>query len=211
MYKKQLGIYREKEEEIKSAAFINQYRNKNIAEQAKKFGEDILKASQILSDADIKKGISEIFFHDFLSQYSNYNVYKSLKFGYYYPDLVVIDSQGNFVIDIEIDEPYVFDSKEPIHFDDVDAARDIYFTKCNFVVIRFCEEQIINCPEYCLHVINETVKNLLSLQESRNSKESIIYKHEMPAWDHETAFLLAYNHSRKNIDDLIKKVRKDYL
>jgi len=62
-----------------------------------------------------------------------------------------------------------------------------------------------------LHVINETVKNLLSLQESRNSKESIIYKHEMPAWDHETAFLLAYNHSRKNIDDLIKKVRKDYL
>lgn len=206
-YQKQNLIYKEKEKEVNSSSFQKQEKLRILRNKSVENKSDIIKQSQILKDVDVKKGITELFFHDYLIKYSNFKIYKSLKFGYYFPDLVIIDESNFLVIDIEIDEPYIFETREPIHYSDTDLKRDIYFTQNNFIVIRFAEEQIITQPDYCLEVINLIINSIQTLQEPK----SIVCEYTLPAWNYEDAFSFAYNHSRKNLDNLVKRARIQYL
>ena len=207
-FQEKLTIYLEKGKEVNSKTFQDKYKRQVLRGKATKSKEDIIKNSVILSDQDVKKGISELFFHDYLVKYSDYQIYKSLKFGFYFPDIVIIDPRNNFIVDIEIDEPYAFESKEPIHYDSIDIKRDIYFTQNDFLVIRFAEEQIINHPEYCLDIIHMAIN---CLQTLKDLDETIISKYEVPIWNYEDAFSMAYNHTRKGIDELIQASRNRYL
>lgn len=210
-YKREIENYYKKINDVKDPIFQIQYKKTILLEKAKNSRQNILHSSQILSDFDNKKGISESFFHDFLIKYSDLTIYKSIKFGYFFPDLLVINQKYNIVVDIEIDEPYVFNSKEPIHYDEIDCKRDIFLCENDFLVIRFCEEQIINHPQYCLNVINQTIKEFISFTEIRDLKSSYISEYEMETWSHEKAFTLAYSNSRKNIVEEIKRARAKYL
>jgi hypothetical protein len=62
-------------------------------------------------------------------------------------------------IDIEIDEPYVWKTKEPHHcVDDFrDERRDQFFMERGWVVIRFSEKQVVTQPDACCGVIARTI------------------------------------------------------
>jgi hypothetical protein len=66
--------------------------------------------------------------------------------------------------DIEIDEPYTLEKKQPIHYINEknnsysDEKRDFEIIQSNWVVIRFCEEQIIKYPEKCISLILLSIK-----------------------------------------------------
>lgn len=168
--------------------------------------KQIFKNLEILDDNAVKKGISEEFFHRFLLKYSDITVYKSIKYSYYYPDLILVKS--NIVTILEIDEPYANDTKEPIHFDNTDKNRDDYFISKNFIIIRFTEEQILNYTEECLEIINEIIGCCIDLKSY--SKSDSFTKIETTKLSYQEAFDLAYNNSRKSVPDKIKRLEKKY-
>lgn len=180
-----------------------QKRKKVIFEENRKA---IFKNLEILDDNAVKKGISEEFFHRFLITYSDYKVYKSIKYSYYYPDLILV--KDNIVLILEIDEPYANDTKEPIHFDDVDKNRDEYFLNKNFVIIRFTEEQILNYTEECLEIINEIIECCIDLKSYEKSESFV--KIETYKLSYQEAFDLAYNNSRKSVPEKIRRLEKKY-
>ncbi len=133
----------------------------------------------------------------------------------YYPDIAIVDKKLGIAIDIEVDEPYDMVNKEPIHYisklnngekrfknrDSLDSnknhrssddLRDECITDCNWIVIRFSEEQVVQYPENCCYyiagVINEITNtkkyNLNEFKQYENARE------EMP----DTHF--AYNYNR---------------
>ncbi|MEO1433487.1 MAG: hypothetical protein AAFV71_31400 [Cyanobacteria bacterium J06633_8] len=62
-------------------------------------------------------------------------------------------------IDIEIDEPYVGNTKEPHHCIDQgkDTIRNQFFTNNNWVVIRFSEKQAVKYPYSCCKLIAKVI------------------------------------------------------
>ena len=83
---------------------------------------------------------------------------------YYYPDIVISDGNG-FLMDVEIDEAYSLDTKEPIHYLDfqyengdrkrisIDDARNKSFTDSGWIVLRFSETQVMKYPNECAEII----------------------------------------------------------
>lgn len=72
------------------------------------------------------------------------------------PDFVLYHERVNLYIDIEIDEPYVMESRKPIHcIDGRDIERDKYIINNGWVVIRYSEKQVYK------H-LDETIKDLQS-------------------------------------------------
>lgn len=75
----------------------------------------------------------------------------------YEPDIALIDKRpmGSIRIDIEIDEPYAGLSRQAIHCDGEDEARDIYFIDRGWIVIRFTERQVHLQELSCLKFVAE--------------------------------------------------------
>lgn len=190
-----------------SPAFIREYRLARLRSKLLESKEQTLKSCQILSDKEIKKGPTEELFYELIKRYTTYQVYKSLKFGYYFPDIVLIDD--NILMDIEIDEPYIFETKEPIHYDSIDFQRDKYFMQNNFVVVRFSEDQILSDPLTCIDIIKEVFDNCKQLKSAGLSEKYLNFRTK--SWTHETAFNFAYNDSRKHVRESIDNVRTKYL
>ncbi|MEM9538626.1 MAG: hypothetical protein AAGA60_03845 [Cyanobacteria bacterium P01_E01_bin.42] len=74
----------------------------------------------------------------------------------YTADFAYIDENG-LHIDIEIDEPYAFQTRQPIHFIDCDRDRNYFFLSRGWIVIRFCEEQIVRHPGACCRAIAQVI------------------------------------------------------
>jgi very-short-patch-repair endonuclease len=72
-----------------------------------------------------------------------------------------LHKETNIFIDIEIDEPYSFEERKPIHFDDSDCERDKYFAESGFIVIRFTEDQIIDNTYQCYFIIKKCISKIL--------------------------------------------------
>ncbi|MCW2120603.1 hypothetical protein [Flavobacterium sp. 7A] len=110
-----------------------------------------------------KKGYSESFFlyflhHFFGEEIKPHRIIKSYENYYdYTPDFVF--QNNNICIDIEIDEPYSLSEKKPIHCMDEynDGYRDDFFTRNNWCVIRFSEEQIILYPRECCKYVADII------------------------------------------------------
>lgn len=210
-YQSSLQKYGQEEIRIKSTAFQHDFQKKELRKRASEVKQAILGQLELHSQAEVKTGLSEKFFHDYLIKYSKYKVLKNTKYRYYYPDILLVDETNNVLLDIEIDEPYSFDKKEPIHFSEKDSNRDTYLAVHNLMTVRFSEEQILNFPEYCLQVIEGTIANFLSLKDVEDFDKSIIYKHKSPAWNYESAISLANQHSRKSNEELVQVAREIYL
>lgn len=59
-------------------------------------------------------------------------------------------------VDIEVDEP--FSDGQPIHYIGADDLRNQFFTMtANWVVVRFCEEQVIAQPLRCCRVLGNLI------------------------------------------------------
>ncbi len=109
------------------------------------------------------KGFTENLFEHKLKKYFKQNILKDVvlndgKSYPYQPDFVFRYAKHNLLIDIEIDEPYAYKSKEPIHF--YDEKRNDYFLQKGWSIIRFAEFQITKYPELCCKVIAEHIKNM---------------------------------------------------
>lgn len=92
----------------------------------------------------------------------------------YEPDFVYYNSDNNLHIDIEIDEMYEINGKQPIHYIGSDSQRNKFFTSKNWVVIRFSEEQIIRYPERCCKSINYAISLLTPKDNYLTDKFSYI-------------------------------------
>lgn len=152
----------------------------------------------------IKKGVSEIFFYKMLKKYTDYELYISLQFLFYYPDIIIKHNSG-LIIDIEIDEPYNYDDKSPIHYGDIDDDRDNFFLDKGFLIIKFSERQILDFPLKCIQIINEAISYFLNMKGLDGLSERIKEMIDLDFWDYEKAFNLAYNNSRK---DVIQKIQE---
>lgn len=102
----------------------------------------------------VQRGRSEEQFYNALVRHFGKNfIRKSMQLGEfaspYAPDFCFINAATGMHIDIEIDEPYVGDSKEPIHYRGKDSDRNAFFTQNGWFVIRFSEEQIVKYPTAC--------------------------------------------------------------
>lgn len=80
----------------------------------------------------------------------------------YEPDLVVINEQNglNLFVNIEIDEPYDGVYRQPIHCEGDDNARDEFFTRRGWIVVRFAEIQVHQQPEACCAYVAALVAKL---------------------------------------------------
>lgn len=129
----------------------------------------------------IKKKIKCKYFLD--KPYANSYMTEFFNDVEYYPDIAIIDKVLGIAIDIEIDEPYDMINKEPTHFiskvnanekrfknrntfavnqnhKSSDDFRDECITDCNWVVIRFSEEQVVEYPENCCYFIAKVINQI---------------------------------------------------
>lgn len=87
--------------------------------------------------------------------------FKNTNYHPYSADFALLHESG-LSIDIEIDEPYVGNTKEPHHCIDQgkDDIRNEFFTSGNWVVVRFSEKQAVQHPQSCCKVIAKVVAHL---------------------------------------------------
>jgi Protein of unknown function (DUF559) len=81
--------------------------------------------------------------------------------GYNHPysaDIELILANG-LCFQIEIDEPYVYKTREPHHCwdNDKDDKRDRYFLEQGWIIIRFSERQVVSNPDGSIGIIAEVL------------------------------------------------------
>lgn len=204
-YNKDLKDFELLEKSINDKEFRKSEILKRVTLQNESNKEWIFKSLEILNDNEVKKGLSEEFFYKYLKNKSDLIVYKSIKYSYYYPDLII--AKDNLVIDLEIDEPYTFETKEPIHYINSDSSRDEHFVNRGFILIRFTENQILDNPDFCLKVINDVIESCLKLEEFKKINYAKI---QTSLLSHHDCFNLAYNNSRSNIPFKIIELQNKY-
>jgi len=138
----------------------------------------------------LSKGITEPFFEKFLNEHYKENfalaqatIISEGNENFYEPDFVLTDYQ--LKICIEIDEPYVAATNEPIHFLEdlnerkrnrsrgfvpkdmhhIDSKRDAFFINHQWIVVRFTEKQVVENPKACLFLLDKII-NYTKMQES---------------------------------------------
>ncbi len=120
-----------------------------------------------------------------------------------YPDFVYRNEK--VIIDIEIDEPYVYSSKRPSHYDEYDRDRNYKFLVRDWFVIRFSEEQIVKYPQDCISFLKNFIKcieegKVMELIDNKRT-EKIVHK----SWEIEDCIQLADSSYRNTyLDSLIE-------
>ena len=154
-YKKRLLVFQNELEVYKNKYILNGYYEKL---------KTVIKP--IRSNKQIQKGKTEddflkLLMNEFSSEIKidmQLNTYNSS----FYPDFVYESKSFGFYIDIEIDEKYEFISKKPIHYiESDDEARNDFFIKSNWFIIRFAEQQIISHPNECILFIKSVIENII--------------------------------------------------
>lgn len=113
---------------------------------------------------------------------------------WYYPDFVYCDSSG-LCIDIEIDEPYVWTTREATHYRGKDDRRNALFLHHNWAVVRFTEEQVVRYPHLCC----QELAALIFYLTGRSYAARLYQDHlpRMPHWDWVEARFLAERRARE--------------
>jgi hypothetical protein len=75
-----------------------------------------------------QRGYSEDIFFSFLKEYlpDDIEVLQNIKLGKFFPDIVIRFGDG-FYIDVEIDEPYIYELGKPIHYVYMDKFVHLFF------------------------------------------------------------------------------------
>jgi len=155
------------------------------------------------------KGFTETFFEYKLQKYFKGYILKNVvlndrKQYPYQPDYVFFYEEYNLFIDIEIDEPYAYKSRKPIHIDD--DKRNKYFLDNGWSIIRFSEFQITKFPELCCKVISEHIRNLTGeniWMEGFHELEDLEF---IKAWDFTEAQNMASKSHREDYLKLLQRV-----
>jgi hypothetical protein len=151
-YQTELRLYNVRKELENSAIALYDIENKCglTEEYFSIFLENIFK-NQISRNKTI-----EIFDETYIELDDN-EIYSNKKA--YIPDFVLRHKKSNLHIDIEIDEPYLLDSKKLIHTPGYsEYNRDKYFLDKRWIIIRFAEEQILESCLACCKSIAEIIE-----------------------------------------------------
>jgi hypothetical protein len=118
----------------------------------------------------------------------------------YTPDVLYYDENSRLCIDIEIDEPYSFSSKEPIHCSDdgKDRNRDDFFLSCGWVVIRFSEEQVVRWPTKCVDFVEYIVSYCTNTDYESMDFAECVKLPKRKTWDYHEARRLVQEDFRQN-------------
>lgn len=124
----------------------------------------------IYSNENLKIGKCEVYFYNILKNKFGDKILRNSVIDFfksgraYIPDIIYADTKNNIFIDIEIDEPYSFENKEPIHYlqNSVhsDEERDKYFLENYWIIIRFSEMQIIQNYSECINTIELVLRGI---------------------------------------------------
>ncbi|NJO64469.1 MAG: hypothetical protein HC836_41900 [Richelia sp. RM2_1_2] len=116
----------------------------------------------------------------------------------YSADFLIVHSSG-LSIDIEIDEPYVGNTKAPHHCIDQgkDNIRNQFFTNNNWVVIRFSEKQVVKYPYRCCKVMAQVIGRVSGDCTFFNKLKDIPSLPPEPMWTIKQAKKLASENYRK--------------
>lgn len=150
-------------------------------------------------------GFSEAKFYAYLTHYFKDKVKRGLtlnipNFKYHYsPDFVYIDKAVNLYIDIEIDEPYAYNSKVPTHFIGAskDTNRNNFFLNRNWLVIRFSEEQVVRYPQSCCKAIAKVIANVLGDNLYLSQFAMVVDLEPMKQWTESEALYMADRNYRQ--------------
>ena len=142
----------------------------------------------------------DTFFWYYLEKLFPNKVKRGYLFHSYTPDFIYFDPINGLHIDIELDEPYVYDTKEPTHYqtpgNEGDNIRNQFFLNHGWVVIRFSEEQIVCYPDSCCKAIAQVVasisKDYTILEQFTNIPDLPF----IPQWTREEAIEMAQNNYR---------------
>jgi len=114
----------------------------------------------------------------------------------YVPDFAYIE--GHLLIDIEVDEPYSYLSREPLHYrgDPNDDRRNAFFQSQGWIVIRFSEAQVVQAPASCC----KAIASVIAAHYQDNSR--MVPFREVPTlrpqarWTREDAIAMATENAR---------------
>ena len=113
---------------------------------------------------------------------------------WFYPDFIYHDATG-LCINIELDEPYTLSDHTPIHYHGQDRARNAYFVRQRWVVVRFTEEQVVRQPALCCKELAELISTLNRRHYAvRFLPDSL---RPQPTWSQEQARQLAQQQARE--------------
>ena len=121
------------------------------------------KVLQPIGRSDAPAGVSEKAFYQVIGrifpEFIQGVAFHNPKFSHPYSADFVLVHKSSLSIDIEIDEPYVGDTKAPHHCIDQgkDDIRNQFFTSNNWVVIRFSEKQAVKYPYSCCKAIASVI------------------------------------------------------
>ncbi len=199
LYNRQKAEYNKQLKDLNSPENIAAYRKESLL--------NAVKATQSYDfrDSKAQEGYSEKRFNDYLKKYFGNKIHKNLainipNFSYpYTPDFSYIDPLTNLHIDIEIDEPYTYKKSEPIHYQGKDNQRNQYFLDRGWIVVRFCEEQIVKYPDGCCKVIAQVISETLNDNDNLiiSKFKNIQQPPNIPQWTELEAINMAKNKYRK--------------
>lgn len=189
-YKMALHLHEAKKAQHQSVENVREFRKTHIAQLAKKF---TIKPAKL--KREVQRGRSEEAFYTQLVKHFGKQVRNNVQLGKfepaYVPDFCIIDDKSGLHIDIEIDEPYVSTTKQPIHFQGIDDDRNAFFLRSGWLVVRFAEEQIIKYPEACCFQIQNVLAYVLGdADRIQNSVPNVTH------WTKQEATRMAEQNSR---------------
>jgi very-short-patch-repair endonuclease len=118
----------------------------------------------------------------------------------YTPDFTYIDPCSNLHIDIEVDEPYTYDTRQPLHYLNCpkDQQRNRRFLEWGWVVIRFSEVQVVKHPASCCKTIASVVGQITGDNSLMVSFRQVPTLKPEPCWTHQDAKHMAEAHYRES-------------
>lgn len=195
------GVWEETQRRISSANSVSQSRCWKREQQL----TDLLKG-RVLAPARIsqaQQGVSEKRFFTQLKaifpQVQQGLEFDNPQFSFpYAADFVLIHDCG-VGIEIEIDEPYVGDSKQPHHCTDQgkDEIRNAFFVENNWIVIRFSEEQVVRYPLSCCKTIASIIAQVCGDRRFIDQLEGIALLPKSTMWTIKQAEKMAKENYRQ--------------
>ncbi|GGR38535.1 UvrD-helicase domain-containing protein [Deinococcus ruber] len=162
-------------------------------------------------DSFARAGVAELHLFDTLQQVFPGRILRRrlLNTGtVYHPDYVYVDPAQRLRIDIELDEPYVLNTRLPIHYLDddhksVDHTRDQAFLSAGWPIIRFSEQQAVTDPLGCARQLADLIEQLIGHTTVRVNAVPPVQPH--PRWTRADANRMAELHTR---GPLLKDVKR---
>ncbi|TWH43536.1 hypothetical protein CAL7102_07269 [Dulcicalothrix desertica PCC 7102] len=158
---------------------------------------------QPTSKSDAPAGVSEKAFYRVLRRLfpsvTQGMAFDNPEFPYPYSADFILVHDSNLSIDIEIDEPYVGDTKASHHCIDQgkDDTRNKFFTSNNWVVIRFSEKQAVKYPYSCCKFIASVIARVADDLTYLNQLANIADLPSEPMWTIKQAKKWAKTNYRK--------------